>query len=139
MSYCEVIPSAKVPRRTTLLPSAPPSCARSEPPRPSLPHPLHFSTLILLKPRHPHHSHTPRCRQVPIVKFDHKSGPASISVDICLNNDSGVHTGAFLKHMVENYPPLRPLTMLLKVREEGAEGEGGGGVGGEGASLPSTF
>ena len=53
--------------------------------------------------------------RVPIIKFDHKSSPASISVDICLNNDSGVHTGGFLKQMVRAYPPLRPLTMLLKV------------------------
>ena len=50
--------------------------------------------------------------KVPIVKLDHKLG---ISVDICLNNDSGLHTGAYIKHMVDAFPPLRPLTMVLKV------------------------
>jgi non-canonical poly(A) RNA polymerase PAPD5/7 len=50
--------------------------------------------------------------KVPIVKLDHKLG---ISVDICLNNDSGLHTGAYIKQMVDAFPPLRPLTMVLKV------------------------
>lgn len=51
--------------------------------------------------------------KVPIVKFDHmKTG---ISVDICLNNDSGLRTGATIRKLVEDYPPLRPLTIVLKI------------------------
>jgi len=50
--------------------------------------------------------------KVPIIKMDHKLG---ISVDVCCNNDTGLNTGAFIKQMVNQYPPLRPLTMVLKV------------------------
>jgi len=50
--------------------------------------------------------------KVPIIKLDHKLG---ISVDVCCNNDSGLLTGAFIKQMVNAFPPLRPLTMVLKV------------------------
>ena len=47
------------------------------------------------------------------VKFDHRR--TGISVDICLNNDSGLHTGKLIKGFVRAYPPLRPLTLVLKM------------------------
>ena len=50
--------------------------------------------------------------KVPIIKLDHlRSG---ISVDICCNNSSGLDTGKLVTEMSRVYPPLRPLTMLLK-------------------------
>jgi hypothetical protein len=54
-----------------------------------------------------------RSAKVPIVKFDHRR--SGISVDICVNNDSGITTGRLLRKYVREYPPLRPLTMVLKV------------------------
>jgi non-canonical poly(A) RNA polymerase PAPD5/7 len=54
-----------------------------------------------------------RSAKVPIVKFDHRR--SGISVDICVNNDSGITTGKLLRKYVREYPPLRPLTMVLKV------------------------
>ena len=51
--------------------------------------------------------------KVPIVKLDHaRSG---LSVDICINNDSGSRTGALIRRYVREYPPLRPLTLVLKL------------------------
>eukprot|EP00597_Dinobryon_sp_UTEXLB2267_P017252 CAMPEP_0201095982 /NCGR_PEP_ID=MMETSP0812-20130820/4895_1 /ASSEMBLY_ACC=CAM_ASM_000668 /TAXON_ID=98059 /ORGANISM="Dinobryon sp., Strain UTEXLB2267" /LENGTH=243 /DNA_ID=CAMNT_0047349919 /DNA_START=475 /DNA_END=1206 /DNA_ORIENTATION=- len=51
--------------------------------------------------------------KVPIVKIDHiRSG---ISVDICINNDSGLQTGNTIKKLVNQFPPLRPLTIILKI------------------------
>ena len=51
--------------------------------------------------------------KVPIVKLDHKK--SGISIDICINNDSGLHTGKTIKKLVKGFPPLRPLTIILKV------------------------
>jgi non-canonical poly(A) RNA polymerase PAPD5/7 len=51
--------------------------------------------------------------KVPIVKMDHIA--SRISVDICMNNDSGLKTGAIMRKFVKDYPPLRPLTMVLKM------------------------
>lgn len=51
--------------------------------------------------------------KVPIVKLDHiESG---LSADICINNDSGLQTGSLIRRFVRQYPPLRPLTLVLKV------------------------
>ena len=47
------------------------------------------------------------------VKFDHAR--TGISVDICLNNSSGLVTGKLIKGFVRKYPPLRPLTIVLKM------------------------
>lgn len=51
--------------------------------------------------------------KVPIVKFDHRK--SGISVDICINNDSGMRTGALIRKFVREYPPLRPLVLVLKM------------------------
>jgi len=51
--------------------------------------------------------------KVPIVKFDHRK--SGISVDICINNDSGVRTGKLIRKFVREYPPLRPLVLVLKM------------------------
>lgn len=50
--------------------------------------------------------------RVPIIKMDHAA--SGISVDILCNNFSGVETGKLMKKFVREYPPLRPLTILLK-------------------------
>lgn len=51
--------------------------------------------------------------RVPIIKLDHaKTG---LSVDICINLDSGLRTGNLIRKLVKEYPPLRPLTLLLKI------------------------
>ncbi len=51
--------------------------------------------------------------KVPIVKLDHTA--SGISVDICINNDSGLKTGKIVRKLVRDYPPLRPLTIVLKI------------------------
>lgn len=51
--------------------------------------------------------------KVPIVKFDHS--PTGISVDICLNNDSGVRTGKIMVDYMREFPALKPLLCVLKV------------------------
>ena len=50
--------------------------------------------------------------KVPIVKLDHKA--SGLSVDICINNDSGITTGRLIKKLVREFPPLRILTIVLK-------------------------
>ena len=51
--------------------------------------------------------------KVPIVKLDHRA--TGISVDICCNNSSGLATGALMRAFAKEFPPMRPLTMVLKV------------------------
>lgn len=51
--------------------------------------------------------------KVPIVKLDHRK--SGISVDICINNDSGMRTGKLIRQFVKEYPPLRPLVLVLKM------------------------
>jgi non-canonical poly(A) RNA polymerase PAPD5/7 len=70
--------------------------------------------------------------KVPIVKFDHKR--TGVAADICINNRTGIDTGVLLQYgvveltgnsysrvgnIIRNYvvqfPPLRPLTMVLKM------------------------
>lgn len=51
--------------------------------------------------------------KVPIIKFDHLQ--TKISVDICINNASGLETGKLIQDYVRDFPALRPLTMVLKV------------------------
>jgi DNA polymerase sigma len=51
--------------------------------------------------------------KVPIVKCDHRR--SQLSVDICINNDSGIRTGQLIRKFVREYPPLRPLVLILKV------------------------
>jgi hypothetical protein len=50
--------------------------------------------------------------KIPIVKFDHISG---VSVDIVINNSDGIATAKLMKKYVREFPPLKPLTVLLKV------------------------
>ena len=50
--------------------------------------------------------------KVPIVKFDHING---ISVDICCNNSSGITTGKIVKKYSRKFPPLKYLTVVLKI------------------------
>ncbi len=50
--------------------------------------------------------------RVPIIKFDHAE--SGLSVDVCLNHDSGLRTGQLLKQMARDFPPLLPLTLVLK-------------------------
>jgi non-canonical poly(A) RNA polymerase PAPD5/7 len=51
--------------------------------------------------------------KVPIVKMDHAS--SGISVDICVNNSSGIDTGRFIRQHAEEFPPLRPMCIILKI------------------------
>lgn len=51
--------------------------------------------------------------KVPIVKMDHIS--SGISIDVCINQDSGLKTGKIVRKLVRDFPPLRPLTIVLKV------------------------
>lgn len=51
--------------------------------------------------------------KVPIVKLDHRK--SGISVDICINNDSGMRTGKLIRKFVREYPPLRPMVLVLKM------------------------
>jgi non-canonical poly(A) RNA polymerase PAPD5/7 len=51
--------------------------------------------------------------KVPIIKLDHKV--SGISVDICVNNSSGLATGKIIKKLLREFPPLKPLTLVLKV------------------------
>lgn len=50
--------------------------------------------------------------RVPILKFDHVD--SGLSVDICINLDSGLRTGHMLVQLQKDYPPLLPLTLVLK-------------------------
>jgi hypothetical protein len=51
--------------------------------------------------------------KIPIVKMDHiESG---ISVDMLCNNADGLKTAKLMKRFVREYPPLKPLTIVLKV------------------------
>lgn len=50
--------------------------------------------------------------KIPIVKFDHVNG---VSVDILCNNSDGMATAKLMKRYVREFPPLKPLTVLLKV------------------------
>jgi len=50
--------------------------------------------------------------KVPIIKLDHII--SGLSVDICCMEASGLQTGALVRKMVTDYPPMRPLTILLK-------------------------
>jgi DNA polymerase sigma len=50
--------------------------------------------------------------RVPIIKFDHAE--SGLSVDICLNHDSGLRTGQLMKKLARDFPPLLSLTLVLK-------------------------
>jgi DNA polymerase sigma len=50
--------------------------------------------------------------KVPIIKLDHII--SGLSVDVCCMEASGLQTGALVKKMVTDYPPMRPLTILIK-------------------------
>ena len=51
--------------------------------------------------------------KVPILKLDHlKTG---ISVDVCINNSSGLVTGMLMRRYLREYPPLKPLVVVMKV------------------------
>lgn len=67
--------------------------------------------------------------KVPIVKLDHSA--SGISVDICINNDSGLRTGAMIRKLVREFPPLRPLTIVLKIflSQRGMNDTYSGGIG----------
>lgn len=52
-----------------------------------------------------------RNAKVPIVKLDHIVG---VSVDILFNNSSGLSTATLMKRLAREFPPLRPLTIVLK-------------------------
>ena len=51
--------------------------------------------------------------KVPIIKMDHIS--SGLSVDICINNETGQETGQFVAQAIQQYPALRPLTIVLKI------------------------
>jgi non-canonical poly(A) RNA polymerase PAPD5/7 len=51
--------------------------------------------------------------KVPIVKLDHLR--TKIPMDVCCNNSSGLETGAIMRRFARDFPPMRPLTMVLKV------------------------
>jgi non-canonical poly(A) RNA polymerase PAPD5/7 len=51
--------------------------------------------------------------KIPIIKLDHiQSG---VSIDILCNNSDGIATAKMMKKYVREYPPLKPLTILLKI------------------------
>lgn len=51
--------------------------------------------------------------RVPILKFDLVE--SGLSVDICINLDSGLRTGQLMVDYLKDYPPLQPLLLVLKV------------------------
>jgi DNA polymerase sigma len=50
---------------------------------------------------------------VPIIKLDHST--SGLSVDICINTLTGAETAGFIEAAVLTHPPLRYLTIVLKV------------------------
>jgi len=50
--------------------------------------------------------------RVPLVKCTHK--PSGVSIDICFNQDTGVHAATLMTTFLKAMPPLRPLTFVLK-------------------------
>ena len=50
--------------------------------------------------------------RIPIVKFTH--APSNLSVDICLNQETGTKAAELVKRFGNAMPPLRPLTFVLK-------------------------
>eukprot|EP01041_Mallomonas_annulata_P004391 gene4391-8740_t len=51
--------------------------------------------------------------KVPIVKMDHIR--SKLSIDICCNNTSGLETGQLMRRFSREFPPLKPLTIILKI------------------------
>lgn len=51
--------------------------------------------------------------KVPIVKVDMMH--SGIAVDICCNNSSGEDTGKAIRALVKEFPPMRPLAIILKI------------------------
>lgn len=47
--------------------------------------------------------------RTPIIKADHRF--TGLSMDIVVNNDGGLRTGATVRRLAETFPPLRPLTL----------------------------
>ena len=50
--------------------------------------------------------------RIPIVKFTH--APTNLSVDICLNQETGTKAAELVRRFGDAMPPLRPLTFVLK-------------------------
>jgi len=50
--------------------------------------------------------------RIPIVKFTHS--PTNLSVDICLNQETGTKAAELVRRFGDAMPPLRPLTFVLK-------------------------
>lgn len=50
--------------------------------------------------------------KVPILKFDHIS--SKLSVDIIINNNSGLDSGKLMKSYIKKYPPIKHLILVLK-------------------------
>lgn len=51
--------------------------------------------------------------KVPIIKFDLVD--SGISFDVCVNNDTGLDTGSFVKAHLSIFPQLKPLAITLKM------------------------
>lgn len=51
--------------------------------------------------------------KVPIIKLDHIA--SGVSIDILYNNTSGIETGKLVKAYAEKFPPVVPLTLVLKI------------------------
>ena len=54
-----------------------------------------------------------RGARIPIIKYI-DSGGSGIQVDISMNNGSATASTTFIQHHLSLFPPLRPLTMVLK-------------------------
>jgi non-canonical poly(A) RNA polymerase PAPD5/7 len=50
--------------------------------------------------------------RVPLVKFRH--APTNIQVDVCFNQSTGPPAAQLMKKYLDCFPPLRPLTIVLK-------------------------
>ena len=49
---------------------------------------------------------------MPIVKY--VDGPSGLSVDLCLEQQDGIRSSALATKAARQFPPFRPLVLLLK-------------------------
>mmetsp|Transcript_45476 Transcript_45476/g.146413 ORF Transcript_45476/g.146413 Transcript_45476/m.146413 type:complete len:296 (+) Transcript_45476:62-949(+) len=75
--------------------------------------------------------------KVPIVKY--VDGPSGLSVDLCLEQQDGIRSSALATKAARQFPPFRPLVLLLKryLSSRGLNDTFTGGVGSFLLCLPS--
>jgi non-canonical poly(A) RNA polymerase PAPD5/7 len=51
--------------------------------------------------------------RIPIVKFEHVA--SGLPFDVCFDQTSGPQGAALVRQLVADWPPLRPLVVVLKL------------------------